>query len=207
MAKTKLDHIYGASSTTVDLTPINNKITQLENKDNQLTTSITNLQNADQTLTTNITNVDTKVTNLSNVAVKNNIQNQVLPQQKINQAPTDPQHIIRNVDMEFQRIINHTSALPANTKHTWTVTLENNKIYEYAVAIPAGTYDACFGGLLSINVFNYYNNTPVMTFAGSENDLNESLKVKFWTNGNKIHMMCSQQVNGFRLMVRKNKGF
>lgn len=207
MAKTKLDHIYGASSTTVDLTPINNKITQLENKDTQLTTSITNLQNADQTLTTNITAVDTKVTNLSNVAVKNNIQNQVLPQQKINQAPTDPQHIVRNDDIKWERIINQTGALAANTKHSWTVTLSNNSIYEYTGVVVAAGYDGCFGGSMSINLYNYYNNCQVFSFAAAENNTNETLRVKIWTNGGKIHLVCSQQISGFRLMVRKNKGF
>lgn len=63
MAKTKLDHIYGNVGTNVDLTPINNKITALENKNNQQ---------------------DTQITNLSNITAKTNLENTFTANQNVN---------------------------------------------------------------------------------------------------------------------------
>lgn len=61
--KLKLDHIYGNTSSNVDLTQINNKISAIEAKNTQQ---------------------DTQITNLSNIAAKTNISNTFTGNQTIN---------------------------------------------------------------------------------------------------------------------------
>lgn len=149
-----------------------------------------------------------KVDNLSNITVKNNLTNQIIPQQKINSSPTNEQNIIRLAEQQYVRIVNHTSQLNANNVGEWTpngLNIENNKVHQFIIKLGVNNVDYIFEWSGYITNANYKNMGPTFTFAANNTDFNETCKVKFWVDNNKVKLLCS--INLANVVVYLKKGF
>lgn len=151
-----------------------------------------------------VADLTNKVNNLSQIAVKNNIANQVIPQQRINQAPTHDENIVRLYDTKYVRIINQTSALSTpNTVWEWRTTeLENQKLHHFIIKVAVATVDYVFDWGGWIQDRNYKNMGPTVSFAKDAN-FNESCKIKVWVENNKFKMMCNIGIANCSVYLRK----
>lgn len=137
--------------------------------------------------------LESKVNNLSQISVKNNLTNQQLPQQKITQEPTDRQHIIRLGDLQYERIVNQTSAVNANQVLQWTLgddKLTNMRLHSFIIKCAVSGVDYLFSCSGWIENKTYKNMFPTFSFASGDN-LNETAKIKFWIHENKVKMFSS----------------
>lgn len=148
--------------------------------------------------------LQTKVDNLANIAVKNNIANQRIPQQKISQGPSHEEHIIRLNDVRYTRIVNQTSALNTpNTVWEWSVNgLENQKFHSFIVKVAVNNVDYLFSWSGWIQDKNYKNMGPTFSFA-RDNNFNETAKVKTWVENNKFKMICSVGIGNCSVYMKK----
>lgn len=146
----------------------------------------------------------TKVDNLANIAVKNNLANQSIPQQRINQSPSHEENIIRLADIRFQRLVNQTSALNTpNQVWEWTVSgLENLKLHTFIIKVAVAGVDYLFSWSGWIENKNYKNMGPTFSFA-KDNNFNESAKVKTWIENGKFKMISSVAVNSISVYLKK----
>lgn len=148
--------------------------------------------------------VETKATNLSNITVKNNISNQVIPQQRINSSPSEGQHIMRLADTQYTRIVNHTSATSANQVLAWTQganVLMNERIHNFRIKCTISGVDYIFNCAGWINDKNYKNVFPTFSFASGDN-FNETAKIKFWIHENKVKIYSSVALTGVQVYLR-----
>lgn len=177
-------------------------------------------------MTTNLDNIDSrsagsdtsaleqKVTNLSNIAAKTNIANTFTANQTVNgavivnSAPTADNHLTNKeyVDdkINFKRVVNHTSALAANTDFQWTIpanTLQANQVNELSVVIPINQIDLEFSVQMMVSSITYTNMGRVVEFATSTG-LDSNIKCKLWIHDNKIKFRCSSATNGLRVYYR-----
>lgn len=145
-----------------------------------------------------------KVDALSRNTVKNNIQDQRIPQQRITQSPSNEEHMIRLADIRFQRIINQTSALNTpNTVWEWTVSgLENLKLHTFIIKVAVSGVDYLFSWSGWIENKNYKNLGPTFSFA-KDNNFNESGKIKTWVEGGKFKMMSSVNIASCSVYLKK----
>lgn len=151
-----------------------------------------------------LTAVETKATNLSNITVKNNISNQVIPQQKINYAPTEQQHIMRLQDTQYTRIVNHTAGTGANQVLAWTQSanvLMNERIHNFRIKCVINGADYVFNCAGWIQDKNYKNIFPTFSFASGDN-LTETAKIKFWIHENKVKIYSSVALSGVQVYLR-----
>lgn len=146
--------------------------------------------------TTAVADLTNKVNNLSQIAVKNNIADQRIPQQRISQSPSNEEHIIRLADLRLQRIVNQTSALNTpNTVWEWSVSgLEDRKIHTFVIKVAVSGVDYLFTWSGWIENKNYKNMGPTFSFA-KDNNLNETAKIKTWVENNKFKMISSVAVS------------
>lgn len=149
--------------------------------------------------------LQTKVDNLSQITVKNNIANQRIPQQKISQGPSHEEHIIRMADLRLQRIVNQTSALNTpNTVWEWSVSgLEDRKIHTFIIKVAISGVDYLFSWSGWIENRNYKNMGPTFSFA-KDNNFNESAKIKTWIENNKFKMISSVAVSNVTVYYFKH---
>lgn len=151
--------------------------------------------------------LDKKVTNLSNIAVKNNIADQSLPQQRINQAPSNAEHIIRLNDVaNWVQIVNHTTQLSANQVLTWVpsnFTLAPNTKYALIIVLPVDNIDYVFEWkLITGGNANYKYSGPVFTTTPADN-LDSPIQCKIWFNTGKFTIFKNYVTNGCRVWIRK----
>lgn len=157
-----------------------------------MSTTLDHLYGAGQTAQ-NVAALETKVNNLSQITVKNNISNQVIPQQKINTSPTDGQHIVRLGDLQYERIVNQTSAVNANQVLQWSLgddKLINQRLHSFIIKCAVSGVDYLFNCSGWIENKTYKNMFPTFSFASGDN-LNETAKIKFWIHDNKVKMFSS----------------
>lgn len=148
--------------------------------------------------------LENKVNNLSQIAVKNNLTNQQLPQQKITQEPTDRQHIIRLGDTQYVRIVNQTTAL-TNPNNVWEFTpstpFTNQRIHSFIIKVGVSGVDYIFNCSGWIQSKTYKNMFPVFTLA-KDNNFNESAKIKFWIEQEKVKMLSTVSADVIQIYMR-----
>lgn len=152
--------------------------------------------------------LNSKITNLSNITVKNNIANQIIPQQKINSSPTHEQNIMRLAEEQYVRIVNHTQQVNANSLAEWTpsgLNLENNKIHQFIIKVGVSGVDYICTWEAYITNTNYKNMGPIFYFSDNNTDFGESCKLKFWVDNNKVKLLSS--INLSNVVVYMRKGF
>lgn len=148
----------------------------------------------------------TKVDNLGTITVKNNISNQVLPQQKINAVPTQNQHIVRYEDIKFKRIVETSTNIPANTPKDFTptnFTITGGKLYELIIKIGITNVDYVTGVQLYVNNNNYRNMGPVISFANSE--LTVDLTMKVWIESSKVWIRANKAIPSLEIFIRQQQ--
>lgn len=151
-----------------------------------------------------IADLKNRVDNLSNITVKNNIQNQILPQQKINQTPTDRQHILRLEDDQFVRIVAHDANTAANTVLQFTMRnneIQNAKLHSFIIKCAANGVDYVWSTSGWIENRDYKNAFPVMSFSNS-NNLTESAKINFWVENSAIKIYSSVPLTSIRVDLK-----
>lgn len=159
--------------------------------------------------------MDTKITNLSNIAAKTNIANTFTANQTVNgavivnSAPTANNHLTNKAyvdnQFKFRRVINQTTSLAANQEWVWTIpanTLQARRINELAVVVPLSDRDLMFSMQLPINNLNYLNVAELREFATDNNSLDANVKCKVWVHDNKIKFRCNVAVVGLRVYYR-----
>lgn len=158
--------------------------------------------------------LETKVTNLSNIAAKVNIANTFNGNQTVNgvvisnQAPTANNHLTNKeyVDnkLKYTRVVNHTNALGANREYVWTIptnALQTQRINELTVVIPVTNKDLIFSVIAPLNSLTYTNICDLKQFA-TGNDLTPDITCRFSIHENKIKFKCSSATNGLRVYNR-----
>lgn len=179
--KIKLDHFYGNNSEgqTVDLGPVNQQIAAIDNR----------------------------LTNLSNITVKNNLANQSIPQQRINQAPTNEEHIIRFADIRYVNAIQHSGNWTGEESFTLSSGIISvNNAYECIGQVIVGGDDMCFNcGLVIGTNNNYPHSTTIYLTVGDQ--AQETLILRMRYQNNKLWIRRLGTFNGnisaFRLWVKK----
>lgn len=200
--KIKLDHFYGDSNvaSATDLTALTNKVDTIENKVNTNESKVNNIENKANTN-------ESKVNSLSNIAVKNNIANQIIPQQRINQAPTQDQNIFRLQDTKFERVITHWTLENAGTVWQWGLgnKLEDGAIHEFSIKAALSDRDYEFNWTTYITNKNYKNIGPIIICSDEQNGFNEGIKFKVWVQDSAFKCVCSKNLAGFQVYLRKWK--
>lgn len=153
-----------------------------------------------------LTPLENKITNLSNITVKNNLSNQVLPQQKINAAPTDNQHIVRLEDMKYKQLVATSTQLNANTVSSgWAYEFEAQTPYSFIVRFGVVGVSADFicKTTLYLHNPNYFNNGAVYSFVSNETNLTEDVKLRLWVKNKKVYIMCNKNIKPINVFVKK----
>lgn len=157
----------------------------------------------DITSKSDISALDTKVKNLSNITIKNNIANQTMLQPRITNEPTQDQNVIRLWDLKYTRIINHTNALNnPNTVWEWSgAPFQNQRLHSFVVKVAISGVDYLFDWQCYIENKTYKNMGPTFSFA-KDNNLNETAKIKVWVEDNKFKMISSVGVASVLVYMR-----
>lgn len=151
--------------------------------------------------------IKNKVDNLANIAVKNNLADQRLPQQRITQAPTNEEHIIRLADIRFLSTINHTGNWTGEGQFTPTAgRIAVNNAYECLGQVIIGGDDLCFSCGLVIGSNNgYAHSTTIYLTVGNQAQETLILRMRYQNSKFWIRRLgtFTGDISGFRLWTRK----
>lgn len=150
-----------------------------------------------------IKGLETKITNLSNIAVKNNIANQRIPQQRITQEPSLDENVMRLWDIKYTRIVNHTTPLTnPNTLWEWSgAPYQNQRIHSFVIKVAINNVDYLWDWQCYIENKTYRNQGPTFSFASADN-LNETAKIKVGVHNNKFQMISNVPVQSVLVYMR-----